>query len=328
MPRRYGFAPVLPRLLRSRYGLPQGSLYIRLTHKPLSLDINMSMSKQVDLLLEEEEMLLTAACLQLQIVQKPKRTRKKRLIWMRSWLQRRVFLGHYEKLVAELSGEDLRGFRNYMRISPELFQELLERVGPRLMKKDTFMRKALEPGHRLAIALRYMASGDSYMSLSYNYRVAPNTISDLVPVTCDAIIQEYLEEVMTCPSTPEEWKQVAQVFSDKWNFHHTCGAIDGKHVAIKCPANGGTLYFNYKKFYSIVLMALVDANYRFLYVSLGANGSASDGGVFKECSLGEALEQGYAGLPCPEPLPGDDKDIPYALVGDDAFGLRTWLMKT
>ena len=58
---------------------------------------------------------------------------------------------------------------------------------------------------------------------------------------------------------------------DKWNFHHTCGAVDGKHVAIKCPPNGGTLYFNYKKlkkFYSIGLLALVDANYRFLYVSL------------------------------------------------------------
>jgi len=38
-----------------------------------------------------------------------------------------------------------------MRISPELFQELLERVGPRLEKGDTFMRKALRPGHRLAI---------------------------------------------------------------------------------------------------------------------------------------------------------------------------------
>ena len=70
----------------------------------------MSTSKQVDLLLEEEEMLLMAACLQLQIVQKPKRKRKERIIWTRSWLQRRVFLGHYEKLVAELSGEDLRGY--------------------------------------------------------------------------------------------------------------------------------------------------------------------------------------------------------------------------
>ena len=172
------------------------------------------MSKQVDMLFEEEEMLLTAACLQLQIVQKPKRTRNKKSVWMRSWLQRRLFLGQYEKLVAELRGEDLRGFRNYMRISPELFQELLERVGPRPVKKDTFIRKALEPGHRLAIALRYMASGDSYMSLSYNFRVAPNTMSDLIPVTCDAIIMEYLEEVMTCPSTPEEWKQVAQAFSE------------------------------------------------------------------------------------------------------------------
>jgi len=141
MPRCYGLAPVSPRSLRSCYGLLPGSqLYIRLIHQPLSLCINMSLSKQVDMLFEEEEMLLTAACLQLQIVQKPKRTRKKKSVWMRSWLQRRVFLGQYEKLVAELKGKDLRGFRNYMRISPELFQELLERVGPRLMKKDTFMR--------------------------------------------------------------------------------------------------------------------------------------------------------------------------------------------
>ena len=164
---------------------------------------------------KEEEMLLAAAYLQLQIMKKLKRTRKKKSVWMRSWLQRRVFYGQYEKLVAELRGEDVRGFRNYMRIDPELFQELLERVGPRLMKKDTFMRKALDPGLRLAIALRYMASGDSYTSLSYNFRVTPNTISDLIPVTCDAIIQEYLDEVVTCPGTPEEWKQVAQGFSEK-----------------------------------------------------------------------------------------------------------------
>jgi hypothetical protein len=97
-----------------------------------------------------------------------------------------------------------------MRISAELFEELLQRVGPRLMKKDTFMRKALEPGHRLAIALRYMATGDSYKSLSYSFRVAHNTISSIVAETCEAIIEEYMEEVMTCPSTPDEWKQVAK----------------------------------------------------------------------------------------------------------------------
>jgi len=68
------------------------------------------------------------------------------------------------------------------------------------------------------------------------------------------------------------------------------------------------MYFNYKKFHLFLSMALVDAHYRFLYVNIGANGGASDGGVFRNCSLGEALEESCAGLPDPEPLPGDDKD--------------------
>ena len=94
----------------------------------------MSTSKHLDDMFDdEEEMLLTAAYLQLQLMKKPKRSRKRRTVWMRSWLQRRVLHGQYEQLVAELR-EDRRGFRNYMRISPELFDELLQRVGPRLMQ--------------------------------------------------------------------------------------------------------------------------------------------------------------------------------------------------
>jgi len=50
---------------------------------------------------------------------------------------------------------------------------------------------------------------------------------------------------------------------------------------------------------------------------LGANGDVSDGGVFKECPLCDALEQGYAGLYQIRNLYQEiyDKNIPYALVG-------------
>jgi hypothetical protein len=103
--------------------------------------------------------------------------------------------------------------------------------------------------------------------------------------------------------------------------------MDGKHVAIKCPRNGGSIYYNYKGFHSIVLMAVVDADYKFIWVEAGSNGSASDAQIFNSCVFKTAMEEGTLGIPPPDTLPGDDKPVPYFLIGDDAFTLRTWMMK-
>ena len=65
--------------------------------------------------------------------------------------------------------------------------ELIERVGPRLQKQDIFWRKALDRGLSLALTLRYMVTGNSYKSLQYGFRVAHNTISVIIPETCEAI---------------------------------------------------------------------------------------------------------------------------------------------
>ena len=125
----------------------------------------------------------------------------------------------------------------------------------------------------------------------------------------------------------EEWWDVAEKFGAKWNFHHACSALDGKHIAIKAPRNSGTVYHNYKGFFSIILMGLVDADYNFLWAQVIANGSTSDCAVFNASPLREVLENGDIGFPDVEPLPNDDLNIPYFFVGDDAFPLRTWMMK-
>ena len=128
-------------------------------------------------------------------------------------------------------------------------------------------------------------------------------------------------------TTPDDWREVAQKFGDRWNFHHTCGALDGKHVAIRSPRQSGTLYYNYKGFFSIVLLALVDADYKFIWADVGNQGSSSDAQIFNNSQLRNGLENGTLGLPDPEPLPHDDRATPYFLVGDDAFPLRKWMMK-
>ena len=185
----------------------------------------------------------------------------------------------------------------------------------------------MEPGLKLAITLRYLATGNSYKSLEYDFRVANSTISLFVPQVCEAIYEEYRDEVFIMPQDEDAWRDVAKQFSTRWNFHHCLGAIDGKHVEIKKPRNSGSRYYNYKSYFSIILLAVVDADYKFLWCNIGAEGSAGDAGVFNGSRLRPAIEEGRLSWPQPEPLRGDDRDIPYFLVGDDAFGLREWMMK-
>ncbi len=103
--------------------------------------------------------------------------------------------------------------------------------------------------------------------------------------------------------------------------------MDGKQVAIRKPVNGGSYYYNYKNFHSIVLMALVDGDYKFTWVEVGANGTSSDVQIFEDCGLKAEIDQRVIGFPAPDRLPDDDKDTPYFFVGDDAFSLCTYMMK-
>ena len=75
-------------------------------------------------------------------------------------------------------------------------------------------------------------------------------------------------------------------------------------------------------------MALVNGDYKFSWVDVGSNGSAGDAQVFNCSELKQYIEEERLGIPAAEPLPHDDRDMPYFIVvADDAFALRTWLMK-
>lgn len=81
-------------------------------------------------------------------------------------------------------------------------------------------------------------------------------------------------------TTEDEWYQLAKRFDELWNVRNTVGAIDGKHVVFRAPRSPGSHYYNYKGTHSIVLLAIADADYKFLYIDVGTNGKISDGGNF------------------------------------------------
>ena len=83
--------------------------------------------------------------------------------------------GLYEKLMHELNAENQTSFKNFLRVDPDIFTELQRRVGPRIEKQDTYFRKAIPSGLKLAVTLRYLATGDS--SVTNLFR----TPSELLP---------------------------------------------------------------------------------------------------------------------------------------------------
>ena len=129
------------------------------------------------------------------------------------------------------------------------------------------------------------------------------------------------------PSNKEDWQQIAVEFNSKWNYPCCLGAMDGKHVAIQQPSDTGSEFFNYKHFFSISFLAMVDANYRFTYVDIGAAGRAGDASVFADSLLKKALVHNYLDLPDAIALQGMSTKISHHVVGDDAFPLNAQLMK-
>ncbi|XP_046550044.1 putative nuclease HARBI1 [Haliotis rubra] len=158
-------------------------------------------------------------------------------------------------------------------------------------------------------------------------RVSRHTIASFLPEVCQAIIDHYKDEVIQCPQTKQEWRSLSWDFQDEWNLPHDLRALDGKHVAIRKPPSSGSLYHNYKGFFSIVLFGLVDAKYRFLKLDVGGMRHMSDAQIFNASELKECIEDGSINFPRPVPLPYDDVDTPYFLLRDDAFAVRKYLMK-
>lgn len=170
----------------------------------------------------------------------------------------------------------------------------------------------------------YLSQGVSHQYLVWSNKIGRSTAREIILETCVAI-WKVLSPVYVSP--PSVYKSIADDFKNIWDLPNCLGAIDGKHIAIQNPMHSGSQYYNYKNFYSIVLLAVCDARYVFPLVDIVAYGSQSDGGILCESEFGKQLYAEKLLLPPDTNLPKTDIKFPYFFIGDPAFPLRINLMK-
>ncbi|XP_031340979.1 uncharacterized protein LOC116169088 [Photinus pyralis] len=244
--------------------------------------------------------------------------RKRKAIWMKEWLKKRSALSHVE-LVRELRQSSASDLKNFLRMDDNCFDYLLNLLKPYITKKDTVMRQAISAEERLLVTLRYLATGRSMEDLKFSAIISPQALGKIIPETCKYIYLVLKEEYLKFPQNCEEWQEIANDFQNRWNFPNCGGAFDGKHIRIVKPKNSGSYFFNYKEYFSIVLMALVNANYEFVYVNVGCNGRVSDGGVFESTDFHDKLINKTLKLPSTHDT---TENLNFVFVADEAFALH------
>ena len=121
----------------------------------------------------------------------------------------------------------------------------------------------------------------SFESLMFQFKIHKSTSSQFIPRVCEAIYNNLKDKYLKLPQTTLEWINCESEISQRWQFPNCIGAADGKHISIFHPKDSGSDYYNYKGFFSVVLLALVDYDYKFTFVDVGCQGRITDGGVFR-----------------------------------------------
>ena len=262
-----------------------------------------------------------------------RRRRERSCRYLKSFRTRPIFhkqeqCGEYFNfIVQELRSGHHKGFCNYFRMSPEQLDYLHEKI-KLFITKSFLKRDSICSEERLSVTIHYLASGDSPISLSFSYRMGLTSVHRIVSETSLHIWQVLFEEgFVRALKTPSKWVKIANEFERRWNFPNCFGAIDGKHIRMQAPPSSGSQFYNYKHFHSIVLLAVVCANYTLTLVNIGDCGRHSDGGVFQNSEIGQHFLKNKLGFPEPRVLHDTATEMPFLFVGDEAFLLTPNMMR-
>ena len=129
------------------------------------------------------------------------------------------------------------------------------------------------------------------------FRIHHSTINKFIPHVLDAIYTVLKDDYLQCPNSPEDLIELADQTFKRWQFPNAYATADGKHIALLHLFHSGSEFHNYKGFFSIVLMVLVDYDYKFIYVEVRCQGCISYSGVFRNSSFYEKMVNNSLNLP-------------------------------
>lgn len=145
--------------------------------------------------MSDNRIIIASACYIIMAYNLKKTKKRKKRRWWMTWVYRSRQQYRGSDLMNDLRKNYMGQFQNFCRMSAEDFEFLLNKIGSKISKQDTVFRPSIPIEERFAITLRFLATGDSYTSLMYLFKVSKQLISRIVPEVCIAIIEALQETI-------------------------------------------------------------------------------------------------------------------------------------
>ncbi|CAJ0607804.1 unnamed protein product [Cylicocyclus nassatus] len=209
------------------------------------------------------------------------------------------------------------GFLQFIRLLPNEFEDLYEKIGSRL-EHALCHAGPIVGRHRLMIYLRIVTQGMSFSAFALDMGLGIETVSQVVEEVTEAIISGLHNDAFP-PLTLEMLEEVARKTQERYDYPRSVGFMDGKHINIRKPAHSGSSFWNYLSYYSIVLLAVCDCDYRIIIYDVGSPGCNGDAGVYRSSSIKRFLDENDAIFPPTREL-GTVGPVQYHFLVDGGFG--------
>ncbi|CAF2119842.1 unnamed protein product [Rotaria magnacalcarata] len=215
-------------------------------------------------------------------------------------------------------------FKQNFRLERGTYSALMKQIEPYLRKTKTNCREPIPVEKKVCCALYCLGSSAELRTIGNLFGIGKSTSSEILHEFCSIMIELFIYNLVKFPDNHQEIKDTSSKFLRKFGYPMCIGAVDGTHISIKPPLGLETDYFNYKKYHSVIMLAVVNADLGFTYINVGAPGRCNDASVYSQSNLSDVIknsiyEDHYMTV--------NNTKIQSHLIADSAFALDQTLLK-
>lgn len=193
----------------------------------------------------------------------------------------------WKKIVPEMTNEQ---FKKNFRVEKTTFIKLVNILRPHIEKNNTHLRCAVEIHKRIACALYSLGSSSELRTIAHLFGIGRTTATIILHDFCEVLVNLFFNSIIRFPTTSSEIQETFNSFFTQYGYPMCVGAVDGTHIAIKPPKGAESDYYNYKKYHSILMLAAVNSDLKFIYVNVGAPGRCNDASVYNRSGLAQVIK--------------------------------------